>query len=163
MSAIAQTVCAFLNTEGGFVIAGVNEDGEPNGSATEGQSRKLNKFLREKITPRVLYDVSFDRTTKGKVISLGVPAGPDRPYVYEGAVFTRKGTSTQPATPSALRDLVGNLARTTLRWERRPSIGLELDGVDNVLCARRCGEPRIGADICLKTRPTPSPHCRNSR
>lgn len=33
MSSIAQTVCAFLNTQGGVVLVGVDDDGEPNGSA----------------------------------------------------------------------------------------------------------------------------------
>jgi len=133
MAAIARTVCAFLNTGGGFLIAGVNEDGQPNGSVTEDQSRSLNTFLREKITPRVLYDVSYDHTTKGRVISVGVPAGPDRPYVFEGAVFIRRGASTHPATASALRELVENTAESTTRWERRPSTGLEIDGIDLAL------------------------------
>lgn len=131
MASIAKTVCAFLNTDGGFLIAGVNENGEPNGSVSEAQSKSLTKFLREKITPRVLYDVSFDQTSKGHVISVGVPAGPDRPYVFEGAVFIRKGASTQAASASALREMVENTSQPTTRWERRPSIGLEIDGIDS--------------------------------
>lgn len=131
MAAIARTVCAFLNTEGGFLIAGVDEDGEPNGSATEDQSRSLNAFLREKITPRVLFDVTFDQTSRGNVISVGVPAGPDRPYVFKGAVYIRKGASTDTATASELRELVETISQTTTRWERRPSLGLEIDGIDS--------------------------------
>jgi predicted HTH transcriptional regulator len=77
MDSIAQTVCAFLNAEGGVVIAGVDEHGQPNGLATEDQSQSLHKFLRETITPSVLYDVTFDHTSKGNVVSVSVPAGPD--------------------------------------------------------------------------------------
>jgi ATP-dependent DNA helicase RecG len=130
MTGIARTVCAFLNTEGGFLIAGVDEDGTPNGTATEDQTRSLSQFLREKITPRVLYDVSFDHTSKGNVITVGVPAGPDRPYVCEGAVFLRTGASTRAATASALREMVEETSQPTTRWERRPSIGLEIEGLN---------------------------------
>lgn len=133
MDSIGQSVCAFLNTNGGVVIVGVDEEGKPIGSATEDDAKSLRKFLREKITPRVLYDVSFDHTTQGDVISVSVPSGPDRPYVFEGAVFIRKGSSTTPANASALRSLVEALAEPTTRWERRPSIGLDIDGVDRTL------------------------------
>jgi ATP-dependent DNA helicase RecG len=130
MHAIAQTVCAFLNAEGGVVVVGVDDDGRPNGSATEVQAKSLHKLLRETITPRVLYDVSFDHTANGGVISVGVPAGVDRPYVFGGAVFVRKGDSTVAANTSALRALVENAAGPATRWERRPSLGFEIDDVD---------------------------------
>jgi ATP-dependent DNA helicase RecG len=133
MAAIAQTVTAFLNTEGGVVIVGVDEDGQPNGSVTERQSRSLRSFLREKITPRVLYDVTFDQTAQGNVISVSVPPGPDRPYVFGGAVFVRKGASTVLANAPALRAIVAKSAEPTTRWERRPAVGLDIDGVNLAL------------------------------
>lgn len=111
----------------------MDDDGKPNSSVTEDHVAPLQKFLRDKITPRVLYDVSFDHTSWGNVISIGIPAGPDRPYVFDGAVFIRKGASTRPATASALRELVENSAQSMTRWERRPSIGLEIDGIDRPL------------------------------
>jgi ATP-dependent DNA helicase RecG len=133
MNAIGKTVCAFLNSDGGVVIVGVDADGTPNGSATKNQFKALDEFLRQAITPKVLYDVSFDKTTGGNVITVSVPAGPDRPYVFEGAVYTRKGDATQPASASVLRELVETSSQSTKRWERRPSSGLEIDGVDRDL------------------------------
>lgn len=133
MDAIGETVCAFLNTDGGVVIIGVDSDGTPNGSATKDQSERLGKHLRQKITPSVLYDVSFDETASGTVISVSVPAGPDRPYVFGGAVYIRKGNATQTADASVLRELVETSSQSTKRWERRPSSGLEVDGVDREL------------------------------
>src|SRR5207302_5260254 len=64
---------------------------------------------------------------------VSVPAGPDRPYVFEGAVYIRKGGSTVAANASALRALVEESAEPTTRWERRPSMGFEIDGVDRSL------------------------------
>lgn len=133
MDTIGKTVCAFLNTDGGVVILGVDEEGKPNGSATEYQRAALDKFLREKVTPKVLYDVSFDHTTDGNVISVSVPAGPDRPYVFEGAVYIRKGSSSHAASASVLRELVEACGSSTTRWERRPSSGFEIEDVDRTL------------------------------
>jgi ATP-dependent DNA helicase RecG len=133
MDAIARNVCAFLNTDGGIVIAGVDEDGRPNGTATPEQADQLRKYLREKITPRVLYDVSFDETSGGSVITVSVPAGPDRPYVFEGAVYVRLGASTQAATAPVLRSLVEESRQSPTRWERRPSMGFEIEDVDRAL------------------------------
>jgi ATP-dependent DNA helicase RecG len=127
---IARAVCAFLNTHGGVVLVGVDDDGRPNGSVTENHAAQLQRFLRDRITPRVLFDVSFDHTSRGDVISLGIPAGADRPYVFDGAVFVRVGASTRPATASILRELVEKSTESPTRWERRPSVGLEVDGIE---------------------------------
>lgn len=131
--AIARNVCAFLNTDGGIVIAGVDDDGRPNGTATPDQADRLSRFLRETITPRVLYDVSLDQPPGGPVVTVSVPAGPDRPYVFKGAVYVRVGASTRPATASVLRSLVEESGPSPARWERRPSIGFEIEDVDRVL------------------------------
>ena len=133
LDSIATAVCAFLNTDGGGSLIGVDENGQPNGAANEDQTKKLNSFLRESITPRVLYDVSFDQVSNGSVISVSVPAGPDRPYVFEGAVYIRRGSSNLPAKASALREMVEESSLTMTRWERRPSVGFEIDGVDRQL------------------------------
>jgi ATP-dependent DNA helicase RecG len=135
MDAIGQAVCAFLNTAGGVIVAGVDPQGRPNGSATNAQAEALNEFLRRTITPQVLYDVSCDETIGGNVITVGVPTGPDRPYVFNGAVYIRKGEATQAADADLLRQLVETNAQTPKRWERRPSSGLEIDDVDRELLA----------------------------
>jgi hypothetical protein len=69
MDAIGKTVCAFLNSDGGVVIIGVGADGVPSGSVMNEQAASLTEFLRRTITPKVLYDVSFDQTAGGDVIA----------------------------------------------------------------------------------------------
>ncbi|MCY2966325.1 MAG: putative DNA binding domain-containing protein [Planctomycetota bacterium] len=146
MDVIGKTVCAFLNTDGGVIVIGVDPKGKPNGSATKAQAEALSKYLRRTITPKVLYDVSFDGTTGGNVITVGVPVGPDRPYVFEGAVFTRKGARVSAADALVLRELVEVSVQSTKRWERRPSSGLEIDGLDRELLTEtvRRAEDRRG-------------------
>ena len=133
MDAVARAVCAFLNTDGGVVIAGVDESRKPNGSATQAQADALHKFLRKSITPSVLYDVAFDGTSGGSVVTVNVPAGPDRPYVFSGAVYLRKGKDNPPATASDLRELVESSRESSARWERQASVGMEVEDVDRTL------------------------------
>ena len=149
MDAIGKTVCAFLNSDGGVVIIGVEADGVPNGSVMNEQAASLTEFLRRTITPKVLYDVSFDQTAGGDVITVSVPAGPDRPYVFEGAVYIRKGSTTHAASASMLRELVETSSQSTKRWERRPSSGLEVEGVDHQLLTEtvRRAEARRGVQF----------------
>src|SRR4051794_15956534 len=85
MDLIGRDVCAFLNTDGGFIVAGVDPDGTPNGTVTEEQSQALQRSLRKEISPGVLTDVSFEHTARGDVVLVSVPTGPDRPYVFQGA------------------------------------------------------------------------------
>jgi ATP-dependent DNA helicase RecG len=156
MDAIGKAVCAFLNTDGGVVVIGVDAEAKPNGSATKDQTHSLSKFLRKTITPKVLYDVSFDETTGGNVITVGVPAGPDRPYVFEGAVFTRKGMTVHAADALALRQLVEVSVQSTKRWERRPSSGLEIEDVDRELLTEtvRRAQDRRGVQFDSPKDPT---------
>jgi ATP-dependent DNA helicase RecG len=133
MEAAARTVCAFLNTEGGVLYAGVDGAGTPNGTANEGQADSLRKYLSAHITPRVLYDVALVRARGGNVVTVSVPAGPDRPYVFDGAVYVRRGGSTHHATATELRTLVAGSSESPARWERRPSVGLEVDDIDRPL------------------------------
>jgi len=145
--AIARTVCAFLNTTGGVVIVGVDGHGTPDGLANQMQCKALDAFLHRTITPKVLFDVSFDQTTGGNVITVSVPAGPDRPYVYEGAVYIRKGSATHAADASALRELVETSSLSPKRWERRPSSGLAIEDVDRELLTETVRRAQDGRGV----------------
>jgi ATP-dependent DNA helicase RecG len=147
IDAIAKTVCAFLNTNGGVVIVGVDGDGTPNGLADQTQCKALDDFLHRTITPKVLFDVSIDETTGGNVITVSVPAGTDRPYVFEGAVYIRKGSATQAADASALRELVETSSQSPKRWERRPSSGLTIEDVDRELVAETVRRAQDGRGV----------------
>lgn len=156
MDVIGQAVCAFLNTTGGVIVVGVDDQGRPNGSATNVQADALNQFLRRTITPQVLYDVSCDETAGGNVITVGVPAGPDRPYVFSGAVFIREGSLVRAADALALRQLVETNVQTPKRWERRPSSGLEIDDVDRELLSETVRRAQVRRGVSFDNAKDPA-------
>lgn len=130
---IAEIVCSFLNTRGGVLVIGVDDAGTPDNQVSQKLAEKIDAFLRAEISPTVLYDVTLDDVAGGSVICVGVPAGPDRPYVFDGRILVRRGETTIAATALDLRALVEESSRDVVRWERRPCSGLDLGQIDQTL------------------------------
>jgi ATP-dependent DNA helicase RecG len=126
---IAQTVCAFLNTSGGTIVVGLDDSGSASGSLEMQQAETIRDYLRSVVTPPVVFSVSLDEIEQGSVVVVEVPAGRDVPYVVHGSVYVRQGGSTRPADAGLIRQMVLDKSIDSPRWERRPSLGLELDGL----------------------------------
>lgn len=120
---IGRTVCALLNSEGGQVYCGVDEGGELVGIAGDvrKQAGRLERQLKDLLSPASLFAVEAVDLDGKALIVVEVPQGRDRPYVFDGGVFLRRGPSTSAADAETLKALVRAQAETPLRWERRPS------------------------------------------
>lgn len=129
---IAKAVAAFLNTKGGTVIVGVNETKKSTFDVTEKAASSLEKYLRKKINPSILFAVSLDETRYGSVIVIEVPKGRDRPYMIEGQIFVRNAKSINAATSAETRRMVSEDTDRP-RWERQIASGLQLDDLDKSL------------------------------
>ncbi len=121
VAAIGRTVCAFLNTDGGQVYCGIADDGVVVGVRGDAaaHAQALERELRASISPTSLF--SADVVTMGgrSVVVVEVPEGHDRPYVFKGAVYLRRGVETVPADAAMLKDLVRDQADAPVRWEKR--------------------------------------------
>jgi ATP-dependent DNA helicase RecG len=129
---IAKSVAAFLNTNGGSVIVGFRESEKSAIDLTDKQASSLEKYLRKKINPSILFAVSLDETKHGSVIVIEVPKGRDRPYMIDGQIFVRHGKTIKPATSAETRRMVSEDTDRP-RWERLIASGLQLDDLDRSL------------------------------
>ncbi len=129
---IVKAVIAFLNTKGGTVIVGLDEDKKSSRSITKRDAEKLEKHLRSKVTPSILFAVSLDDTDYGKVIVVEVPKGSDRPYVFQGSIYIRHGSQVRPAVADQIHTMVEEDTDKP-RWERKIATGLELSDLDTKL------------------------------
>ena len=137
LDAVAQTVCAFLNSEGGSVFCGIDEAGVIVGVvATEGLARRMHQHLLKVITPTSLVTVNVDEEDGRHLLSVEVPEGKDRPYVCAGSVYVRRNSTTLPADSQTLRDMVQAKAVAPERWERRLSMAMEDSDLDRDELAR---------------------------
>lgn len=131
--AIAESVCAFLNTHGGVVQVGLDENGVALGDASKAETDALDIYLRTEISPKVLFTVTLNPTESGPVVSVDVPAGSDRPYVYQGTVYVRDDSTNRSADHSELRAMVIGGTEQSSRWERRPALTLDVKDLDGRL------------------------------
>jgi ATP-dependent DNA helicase RecG len=123
----AATVCAFLNTQGGNLILGVDSRGRPTGLTGVNQKvQALRQALQEQITPQAPWSVTPEQLSGQEVIAIAVPRGLDRPYVCQGTIYLRQGAQTAKADAGMVRRIVEEQYLLPTRWERLPASGVEL-------------------------------------
>lgn len=119
---IAKTISAFLNTAGGTLIVGVNDNGEVLGvekdlstlgekSNADGWELALRNGIRDLLPADVLplIDVHFEDTDRGLVAMIRCEASPRSVFLTEGktvSFFIRSGNSSQPLDVRATSDYI---------------------------------------------------------
>ncbi|MFH2063616.1 MAG: RNA-binding domain-containing protein [Pseudomonadota bacterium] len=132
MDEIAKVVCSFLNTKGGTVFCGIDDSGKIVGiNDARNTALHLQTFFNETISPNALFSVNIDEEDNQSIITIEVPQGKDRPYVFKGAVYIRQQSITRTADTNTLRDMVQSKSVEADRWERRPAMALEADDLDS--------------------------------
>ena len=95
---ITLEICAFANSEGGYLLLGIDNHGKIQGLEIDNNTRsKIQDGIRD-ISPNIqvyLYSVMVDDK---KVWVLDVPSGKDKPYVLSGAIYVREGANSQKLT-----------------------------------------------------------------
>ena len=130
---IAKTLCAFLNAEGGTVLLGLNGDGKilgiDNASKHEAE---LKQYLFQSIIPEAPVTVSIEKIGTKEIISIKVWNGSRPPYIFNGEIFFRRGGRTFKASASEISNLITERQKSELHWERQPTLGVDLDSLDEL-------------------------------
>lgn len=112
---ICKEFIAFANTKGGTLYIGISDDGSIVGVENADKvTLRLNNMIRDSVKPDVTMFVRYEvqRIEDKDIIVVTVQKGTDRPY-YLGSkglkpsgVFVRNGTSSDPATDTAIRKMI---------------------------------------------------------
>lgn len=112
---ICKEVTAFANTRGGTLYIGVSNDGNVVEVKNADQViLQLNNMIRDSIKPDVTMFVGYktQHVSDKDIIVVTIQKGIDRPY-YLGSkglkpsgVYVRNGTSSDPATDTAIRRMI---------------------------------------------------------
>ena len=95
---LSQAICAFANSEGGYVLIGVDNNNRIIGTMINNTKRSAIQDAIRDITPIVSVD-TYSADVDGKMVwILEVPQGKDKPYVASGAIYVREGTNSQKLT-----------------------------------------------------------------
>ncbi|MFA0411373.1 Fic family protein [Vibrio splendidus] len=141
-------VCAFLNSQGGYLLCGVGEHGDIVGVEQAQQVvDKLEGQLKRAIQPPVLFSVEVQPVEDKNLIVLEVPAGQDIPYSYNSDIYIRNGEMTQKADVDTIRDMVMSKQIEPTRWERLFSSELDEQSLSASACKKLLSAKRIPDEV----------------
>lgn len=112
---ICKEVIAFANTKGGTLYIGIGNDGSVVGVENADRvSLQVNNMIRDSIKPDVTMFVHYDvqRIADKDIVAVTIQKGTDRPYYLSSkglkpsGVYVRNGTSSDPASDSAIRKMI---------------------------------------------------------
>ena len=92
---LTEEICAFANADGGYLLIGVDDDGQIIGTNIENDKRSAIQGSISEISPALhgdLYAVSIKNKT---VWVIDVPSGKDKPYIFSGSIYVREGANSQ--------------------------------------------------------------------
>lgn len=112
---LCKEVIAFANTKGGTLYIGVEDNGTVIGvDNADRVILQINNMVRDSIKPDITMFVHYETQVidDKQIIAVTVQEGTDRPY-YLGSkglkpsgVYVRNGTSTDPASDTAIRKMI---------------------------------------------------------
>jgi ATP-dependent DNA helicase RecG len=128
-----QTLCAFLNTEGGTVLIGVDRKGALKGQdVSENTIHEITQAF-ERFEPPA--NVTIERTAlKGgrEVLALSVTSNQESvPFTYDGRAFVRVGNTTRRMGQARYEELLLQRSHARRRWENLPAVDVTLDDLDH--------------------------------
>ena len=130
---IGKEIAAFASSGGGMILLGVSDSGDlvgiPDAETPEGRDTLLRRIegicsgtVRPSITPTVVFLTEEEKT----VVAITVPNGTQPVYYCQNRPYVRHLTSSRPAEPHEMIDLVSDWLAGQSRDERQDSPELDL-------------------------------------
>lgn len=141
-------VCAFLNSQGGYLLCGVDNDGQILGvDDAQRAAQKMETQLKTQIQPPVLFSVEVQEIDDRQVLVIEVPSGKDVPYAFRNDIYIRQGEGTVKASIDIIRDMVLRKQIEPERWERLFASELDEQQLSRTACHKLLSAPRIPLEV----------------
>lgn len=114
---LKKEVLAFVNTNGGAIYIGVEDDGTVLGVSDCDQTMlRISSMLRDSIHPDIMMfiTITIEQIEDLDVIKLNITAGSNKPYylikngLKPSGVYVRQGSASVPASPEQIRQMIKN-------------------------------------------------------
>ena len=126
-----ETLCAFLNRDGGTVVFGVSRKGRLTGQLISDKTKRELFEAFEKFEPSADVEtewVEIDETHQAIVCTVG--RGNERPYVYDGRPYKRVQSSTTVMKREEYNRMLEERRGFESPWEAMPNPKLKLEDID---------------------------------
>ncbi len=133
--ALAETLVAFANSDGGTIVLGVTPEGKPTGAFS---SEDLESILGEAVmscTPPVeIGDTHVEEVADGlEVYTLRVPRSQQLHSLADGRVLVRSGSHNRPLEGEGIRRLA--VTKSTGDFEQETVAGATIENLDDEVIA----------------------------
>lgn len=140
---IARVICSFLNGKGGRILVGVTDEGIAKGiTRAVKHLEELKIFLLNAIVPEAPITINIETFEGIELIILKVYGGSKQPYLFNGSIYYREGSSTVRATSLQISELIHGRQKSELHWERQSALGVDLEDLDQKLILGTIKESR---------------------
>lgn len=127
---IAKEVIAFLNTCGGTIYIGINDDGEVVGVDDQDETLlKVSNLIHDTVVPDALSFIHID-IYDDSIIRIQIMEGTNKPYYIKRkglrpeGVYVRIGTSSRPSTETGIKQML--MSSYTISYEEQLSKNQDL-------------------------------------
>jgi ATP-dependent DNA helicase RecG len=129
-----ETVCAFLNGEGGTVLIGVTDKGQIVGQdVTDNTCQEIAREIHKIEPPAQCEIIYVPIADKKHVIVINILPGKHAPYVYDGRAFERNQTTVSRMTQHRYDQLVSRRFQHNFSWEKLAADGYSIQDLDKDL------------------------------
>ncbi len=129
-----QSVCAFLNAKGGFLLFGVKNNGQLVGQhVTDNTRLEIARELKKIESPaNEEVNIHYESLSDGKfIIVLQVMAGKHAPYTYDGRSYVRVESSTGIMSQHLYEQLLVRRGQLNHAWEDQPVDKYSINDLDH--------------------------------
>lgn len=95
---IAEEVCSFANSAGGYVLIGVDNGNQIVGVEIDNNKRSAIQDAIGEISPMLHYNMYRVDVDGKDVWVIDVPSGKNKPYFFSGSTYIREGANCQKLT-----------------------------------------------------------------
>ena len=128
---IAKVITSFVNTNGGDLIIGINDDKTVSSAQLSEQDKiKISDFLIQKINPTVPISVNLLPYKNKDVMLISVWEGSNKPYSFNNTIYVRQGSVSRIGSVSLNAQLLNQQVDFEQRWERQAVLGASIEDLD---------------------------------
>lgn len=134
LRAAFETVCSFLNDQGGTVLFGVNDNGKIIGQDISDNTKKELAHEMSKLEPPAQNYIKIDYIPIEKfkyVIAINVSPGGHAPYVFQGRPFERYESITRIMPQHRYEQLLVDRGQLNHSWEEFLAKESDINSLDH--------------------------------
>ncbi|MCK4730956.1 MAG: putative DNA binding domain-containing protein, partial [Methanophagales archaeon] len=127
---IGETVSAFSNSDGGVVLVGIFDSGEPIGVDIGGNTlEELANHIKRNTDPQIFPTVKIQEVSGKKVVMIEVRESQEKPVFFKNHAYKRVGKTNQMISSSEVRKLAKESGERVY-WDEQICEDASLDDIE---------------------------------